>query len=320
MQEPSSSSINHAIKNMDLAFKSFFRGGGYPNFKKKVGPQSFGIPNPPKSPVNFSDGTISIPKIPDIKTVFSRKFDGEIRSMTLSRTASGKYFASILVMTPEIEPVPPTPRNAIGVDLGLTDFGALSTGEKIANPRFLRENIARLKVLQRRASKKKKGSKNSKKALRRVAILNERITNRRNDFLHKVSTNLIRDNQTDTICVEDLAVRNMIQNRSLSQAISDVSWSEFVRQLEYKGRWYGKNVIKIDRFYASSKTCSTCGHKVDKLPLSTREWTCAGCGAIHDRDINAAINIRNSGLDRPGATAERPAIKGRNEAVISLKN
>jgi putative transposase len=318
MKEISSQSMHSAIRNMGMAYDKFFSGSGFPKFKKKSGRQSYPVPKPLKNPVDFANQTVSLPKIFNVKAVLSRKFKGEIRSMTVSRLPTGKYFVSILVRTEDAPPIPPKPKSAIGIDLGINHFAVLSTGIKIENPRYLRRAIDRLKILQRRASKKKKGSKNKKKALLKVAKLHEYVVNQRNDFLHKVSSGLIRDNQTDTICLETLAVSNMIQNRKLSRAISDVGWSEFVRQLEYKGRWYGKNIVRVDRFYASSKTCSTCGHIMDTLPLSIREWTCE-CGVTNDRDVNAAINIRNSGLDKAGVPMERPAMKGSDEVGKNVK-
>jgi putative transposase len=199
-------------------------------------------------------------------------------------------------------------KTPVGIDLGITSFATLSTGEKIDNPRHLKTELLRLKRLQRAASRKKKGSNNHTKANLKVALLHEKIANQRKDFLNKVSTRLIRDNQTDTICVETLSIKNMVKNHKLAQAISDVSWSEFVRQLEYKGKWYGKNIIKIDRFYASSKTCSNCGNKLDQLDLSVRQWTCSNCGESHDRDVNAAINIMKSGMGSPEVPVEMSAI------------
>jgi putative transposase len=319
MREPSADAINTALNKMDLAYKSFFKGGGFPKFKRRVGPQSYTESHPTRNPIDFTNSKISVPKIHGIKTVFSRHFEGQVRSMTISRTSSGRYFVSVLVKTYEALPIKPKPKVAVGIDLGIQVFATLSTGEKIGNPRYLRSAIERLKVLQNRASKKKRGSKNRVKAFVKVAVLYEQIANQRKDFLHKVSSGLIRDNQTDTICLETLSVSNMIKNRRLSQAISDVSWSEFVRQLEYKGKWFGKNIILVDRFYASSKTCHACGHKVDSLPLSVREWVCR-CGATHDRDVNAAINIRNSGMGNPGVSVEQSAMKGCVEAESSVNS
>jgi putative transposase len=304
-------SLDATIAQLDTAFKGFYAGGGYPKFNKKRYDGSFGVPSDIRR-IDWGKSTLTINKLKDVPIVLSRQFDGEIRKVTISRLAIGQYFASILVQTPEVEPIPPVPKQALGVDLGISSFAALSTGRKIDNPKYLQSEINRLKVLQRRASKKKKGGKNRRKALLRVAKLHNRIANKRADFLHKLSSELVRDSQTDTICLESLAVKNMVQNRTLSKAISDASWAEFVRQLEYKARWYGKNIIRVNRFYASSKTCSTCGHQLDSLPLSVRQWACE-CGAIHDRDINAAINIRNSGLGKPSEPTECPAMKGHVE-------
>lgn len=301
--EVDSQAVQAAIKKIDVAFKNFFGGKGYPKFKSKRNGGSFQCPNH-KREIDWVRSTLTIPKIKCIPIVLSRRFDGKIKTVTISKTATSKYFSSILVETNNEIAHSPKSKKAIGIDLGINYFATLSTGEKIDNPKYLRNKLKRLKILQRRASRKKKGSKNRKKANLKVALLHEKITNQRKDFLHKLSTKLISDNQTDTICVESLAVQNMVKNHKLAQAISDASWSEFVRQLEYKGLWYGKNVIKIDRFYASSKTCSNCGHKYDELNLSERIWTCSECNSVHDRDINAAINIKNSGMGSPVVPAE----------------
>jgi putative transposase len=311
--------LKDAVSKIDLAFKNFFRGGGFPKFKKKKQSGSFSIScnNPRK--VDWDKSTLTIIKLAEIPIVLSRQFDGEIRTISISRTATGQYYASILVQTKDNPAPAPKPNHAIGIDMGLENFAILSDGTKIENPKYLKTAVERLKVLQRRASKKKKGGKNRRKAFLKVAKLHERIANQRKDFLHKVSSGLIRDNQTDTICLETLAVSNMVRNRSLAQAISDASWGEFIRQLEYKGKWYGKNIVRVGQFYASSKTCSACGDKLDDLPLSAREWTCK-CGVTHDRDINAAINIRNSGMGNPIVPAEQSAMKGCDDAGILKKS
>lgn len=295
LNEVDSQALQAAVKKIDVAFKNFYRGNGYPKFKSKRNGGSFQCPSNTRR-VDWKNSTITIPKIKNIPIILSRKFDGKIKTVTISRTATGKYFTSILVETNDVLCTMPDRKNAVGIDLGITAFATLSTGEKIENPKYLRLNTERLKILQRRASRKKKGSNNRKKANLRVAAIHERINNQRTDFLNQLSTKLIRDNQTDTICVESLAVKNMVKNHNLAQAINDVSWSEFIHQLEYKGKWYGKNIIKIDRWFASSKICSNCGNKLDQLDLSIRKWTCSNCHSTHDRDINAAINIKNMGL------------------------
>lgn len=309
LYDVNSQSLVSVLLNLDNAFKRMYKGNGFPKFKNKHRGSSFQCPGNARK-VNWEESTISIPFIKGIRAILSRRFTGKIKTVTILRTPTGKYFASILVETDQVEKIPTKKQNAIGIDLGIKDFAVISTGEKIENPKHLGSAISRLKVLQKRASRKMKGGNNRKKTNLKVAILHEKIANRRNDFLHKVSSRLIGDSQTDTICLETLAVKNMVKNHKLAQAISDVSWSEFVRQLEYKGKWYGKNIIKIDRFYASSKTCSTCGHKKDELNLSERTWDCSNCGANHDRDINAAINIRNSGMGSPGEPVELPTLVG----------
>jgi putative transposase len=316
--EIDSQSAQAAIRKMGIAFSNFFRGSGYPKFKSKRAGGSFECPNNIRR-IDWGKSTLTIPKIKNIPIVLSRNFDGKIKIITISRTPTNKYFASIVVEMEQGIIATKKPENAIGIDLGITDFATLSNGEKITNQRHLQSELKRLKVLQQRASRKNKGSKNRKKANLRVAILHEKITNQRKDFLHKLSTKLISDNQTDTICVEGLAVSNMVRNRKLSQAISDASWAEFVRQLEYKGKWYGKNVIKINRFYASSKTCSDCGHIKDELNLSQRTWTCSNCGSNHDRDINAAINIKKSGMGNPAEPVELLAIAGTRKQETNQK-
>ena len=303
ISEIDSQAAQAAIKKIDIAFKNFFKGDGFPKYKSKQNGGSFQCPNNTRI-VDFKNSTLTIPKIKDIPIVLSRKFEGEIKTVTISKTATGKYFASILVETLQDLIAPSIPEKFIGIDLGINHFATMSTGEKIENPKYLKASVSRLMVLQRRASKKKKGSNNKKKANKRVATLHEKISNQRKDFLHKVSSKLIGDNQTDTICLETLSVKNMVKNHKLAQAISDVSWSEFVRQLEYKGEWYGKNIIKIDKFFASSKTCSNCGRKKDELNLDERQWTCRQCNAPHDRDINAANNIKNMGMSAVGSRKE----------------
>ncbi|GGA95373.1 transposase [Puia dinghuensis] len=296
IREVNSQALQAAVKKVDVAFKNFFHGGGFPRFKRKRNGGSFQCPANTRK-IDWEKATLTIPKIKDIPIVLSRRFEGKIKTVTISKTATGKYFAAVLVELLQEEIMPAKTEQAIGIDLGLAHFAVLSNGEKIDNPRSLTKMLARIKVLQRRASRKKKGSQNSRKANRRVAVLHEKIANQRNDFLHKVSTRLIGDNQTDTICVESLRVRNMVKNHRLSRAIVDVGWSKFIAMLEYKGRWYGKKVIRIDQWFPSSKTCSYCGHILTELDLSVREWTCASCQATHDRDVNAARNILAKGIE-----------------------
>jgi putative transposase len=286
-----------SLMNLNTAYTNFFRDKkGFPKFKSKhTSKQSCQFPDGVK--VDFEKNITKLPKIGKVKTVFSRGFVGNIKTCTLSKTSTGKYFVSIMVETPE-EPkqkFPVSNETAVGIDLGIKHFCVLSTGEKIDNPRFLKTNLDRLKVLQRRASKKKKGSTRRHRANKKVSLKHEYISNCRKDFLHKLSTKLIRENQT--ICLEDLNVDGMIKNRKLSQCISDVGWSQFVDYLKYKAEWYGNNILQVDRFFPSSKTCSSCGEIKKDLTLKDREWTCR-CGVTHDRDVNAALNIFRAGLAR----------------------
>jgi len=219
--------------------------------------------------------------------------DGAIpSSVTVTKDCADRYFVSILVEEDikQLEPV----EQSVGVDLGLKEFVILSTGEAVGNPRFFHKDEKNLAKAQRRHARKQKGSKNRAKARVKVARIHARIADRRRDFLHQLSTRLIRENQT--ICVETLAVKNMVKNHSLAKAISDVGWSEYVSQLEYKAVWYGRNLVKIDKWYPSSKRCFDCGHLLDSLPLDRRVWTCPECGVVHDRDLNAAKNIHAVGL------------------------
>jgi putative transposase len=232
-------------------------------------------------------------------------------TVTITKDCADRYFVSILVED-DIAHLETT-EQTVGADLGLKDFVILSTGETVGNPKFFRKDEKKLAKAQRRLAKKQKGSKNRAKARRKVARLHARIADRRRDFLHKLSTRLILENQT--ICVESLAVKNLVKNHSLAKAIQDVGWSEFVSQLEYKAEWYGRNLVKIDKFYPSSKRCFDCGHILDSLTLDIRHWVCPECGVAHDRDVNAARNIHAAGLAvlegsgeavRPGAVKTKP--------------
>ena len=291
-----SQSLQSANKNLDNAFTRFFREKkGFPKFKSKKNPvQSFQVPQ--HYTVDFEQGRVKLPKIGAIKTILHRPFTGKMKSATVSVTSTGKWFISILVddRSPEPEPASFTLDTTLGIDVGLTDFATLSTGEKVENPRFLKKSLQRLKVLQRRVSRKKRGSKNRKKAIQRLARCHEKIANQRNDFLHKLSYRVVSENQA--IAVESLNVAGMMKNHHLAQGIGDVSWSTFFTMLEYKCRRYGKTLLKIGRFDPSSKICSTCGYLNRDLTLADREWICPDCGTHHDRDINAAINIKKFAL------------------------
>jgi len=289
LKEVNSQSLQQSIQNMDIAFKKFFKGSGFPKFKSKHrGKQSFSIPQN----VIVENNLLIIPKFKEgINIVLHREIKGTIKSATISRTPTGKYFVSILVDTDTEIPIkaPITESTTIGIDLGIKDFAITSEGEVFENPKNLRKAQSKLKYVQRKYSKNK-----GKRTKQRLALLHEKVVNKRKDFLHKTSTKLIRENQT--ICLEDLAVSNMVKNHNLAQAISDVSWSTFVTMLEYKADWYGKNILRIGRFAPSSKTCSCCGYINKELTLKDREWTCPKCNSVLDRDVNASINIKSFAL------------------------
>lgn len=295
LKEVNSQSLQSAIENMDTAFKNFFRmKKWFPNFHKKHGNQSFHIPQSTK--IDVATWKLSIPKIKNIKTIFHREPIGEIRQSTISRTPTWKYFVSILCEREEIKPFKKN-NSIVGIDVGIKHFATLSTWEKIDNPKFHKRGLKQLKKKQRALSRKVKWSMNRWKARLAVAKAHEKISNRRTDFLHKVSTKLIRENQA--VCIEDLNVSGMVRNRKLSRAISDCGWRQFRSMLEYKSQWYGRDVYMCGRFEPSSKTC-TCGHINNELKLSMREWTCPECGTLHDRDILAANNIKTFALTRAG--------------------
>ena len=287
---------------MQTAYKNFFQSGfGFPKFKSKKAAQSYKT-NFKKGAVVLSDGKIKLPKAGWVKLEMHRQISGILKSATISMTPTGKYYISILCET-EITPLPKT-NSSVGIDLGLSEFAILSTGEKIGNRRFFKQLSKKLakeqKILSRRALVAKKeerklsDSKNYQKQRIKVAKIHEKIANQRKDFLHKLSTNLVKNH--DIISIEDLSSKNLMKNHKLAKSIGDVSWYEFVRMLEYKANWYEKKVSKISRWYPSSQICSDCGFSSGKKPLSVREWTCSNCGSHHDRDINASINILNEGL------------------------
>jgi putative transposase len=303
LKEINSQSLQQSIQNMDIAFKKFFKGAGFPKFKKKSNSGSFSVPQS----VFLDNDRLIIPKFKGgIKIVLHREIKGTIKSATLSVTPTGKYFVSILVDTNTETPTKISIKESttIGIDLGIKDFAITSDGEVFENPKHLRKAQAKLKYVQRKYSKNK--GKRTRKCL---ALLHEKVVNKRKDFLHKVSTKLIRENQT--IALETLAVKNMVKNHCLAQAITDVSWSTFVTMLEYKAEWHGKNILRIGKFSPSSKTCSCCGYINKELILKIREWTCPKCNSVLDRDINAAINIKSFAL-KNNLSGEH-TLKNRNE-------
>lgn len=293
LTEPSKDPLQAALMNLQTAYVNFWqKRAKYPRFKSKR--KSTASATFYANCFTWRDGRVKLAKMADPLDIrWSRPLpEGAVpSSVTVSRDSSNRWHVSILCED-NVQDGPETDVT-VGVDAGITSLVTLSTGEKVVNPRHERKDRDRLRRAQRSLSRKTKGSKNRAKARLKVARIHGRIRDRRLDVLHKLSTRLIRENQA--IMIEDLSVRNMVRNHSLARSISDASWSELRRQLEYKADWYGRTVIAIDRFYPSSKTCSTCGAIVEKLPLNIREWTCR-CGATHDRDVNAAINIRAAGL------------------------
>src|SRR5260370_9999887 len=293
LKEVSSVPLQQALRHLDTAYKNFFEGrADYPTFKKKHHEQSATYTD---NAFTLKDEKLTLAKrTRPLDIVWSRPLpDGaKPSSVTVSKDRSGRYFVSI-VLEEEIAPLPLTEQQ-VGLDVGLKSLVVLSTGEAIDNPKYYAKDEKKLARAQRKQAKTKKGSKNRENARKKVARLHARIADKRRDYQHKLSTRIIRENQT--VCVERLAVKNMLKNHCLAKAISDVGWGEFTRQLEYKAKWVGRTFIKIDRFYPSSKTCSACGHILEALTLDVREWACPSCGVCHDRDINAACNILAVGL------------------------
>ena len=297
LKEVGSLALANAQMNLDKAYKNFFRDKsvGFPKFKSKKTNHFSYTTNNQKGTVYIENGYIKLPKLKSMVRIKQHRQipkDGKIKSATISKNPSGKYYISILVEQ-EMQELPKN-EFAIGIDLGLTNFAITSDGIKYDNPRWLRKSLNKLAIEQRKLSRKKKGSKNRNKQRIKVAKIHEKISNQRKDFLHKLSSELINDNQV--ICLEDLSVKEIQQNKGLSQSVSDVGWYEFRRQLEYKAKWYGRKLVIIDKWYPSSQICSNCGNNTDKKDLSIREFTCPFCGKHHDRDINASINILNEGL------------------------
>ena len=294
LNEVSCVPLQQTLRHLQVAFTNFWaKRAKYPNFKKK---RNGGNAEFTRSAFKWKEGSLWLAKCKQpLNIVWSRYFpiDCDPSTVTVKLDPSRRWFVSFLVDDPTERQLPPTSKN-IGLDAGITSLVTTSNGEKVTNPKHFNQKYRKLKAAQKTLSRRQKGSKNREKARLAVAKIQTQIADSRKDFLHKLTTQLVRENQT--IAVEDLAVRNMVKNLSLARSISDAGWGELVRQLEYKCQWYGRELVKIDRFFPSSKRCGNCGFVIDKLPLKIREWECPECGAIHDRDINAANNILAAGL------------------------
>lgn len=293
LNEVSSVAVQQALRHLQMAFTNFFaKRAQYPSFRSKHDKQAAEYTT---GAFKWDGKVLKLAKMNEPLSIrFSRSIPtaARVTTVNVSKDAAGRYFVSMLC--DDSVSAKPEATGRVGIDLGLTHFAILSTGEKIAAPNTFRKNEAKLAKLQRRLAKKQKGSARRAKAKLKVARMHAKTADARRDFLHKLSTRLINENQV--IAIESLAVSNMQKNRHLSKSIADASWSKFVRQLEYKAHWSGRTLVGIDRWYPSSKRCSDCGHTVTKIPLNVREWTCPECGALHDRDINAARNVLAAGL------------------------
>ncbi|NCO74685.1 MAG: IS200/IS605 family element transposase accessory protein TnpB [Cyanobacteria bacterium] len=291
LTEVPSQVLQQVALDLSRAFLNFFeKRAKFPNFKKKGNRQSIRFPQG----IKLDGDYLTLPKLKKVYCKVSRLPEGELKSITVSVNPSGQYFASCLYDDGKETTSPNSDGKTIGIDLGLTHFAITSDGSKHGNPKYYRKYEQKLAKKQKQLARKQKGSNNRHKARKAVAKVHEKITRCREDFLHKLSRKIVNENQV--ICVENLAVKNMVKNHKLAKSVSDCGWGQFCTMLKYKAEWEGKIYLEVDRFFPSSKTCNNCLHQIDKLSLDIRSWKCPKCGTIHDRDINAAINIRDEGL------------------------
>ncbi|MHA6763845.1 RNA-guided endonuclease InsQ/TnpB family protein [Streptacidiphilus sp. PAMC 29251] len=295
LTEVSSVPLQQCLRHLQNAFVNFWQGRAkYPTFKSKK--KSRRSAEYTRSAFSYRDGLLKLAKMSaPLDIVWSRPLpEGASPStVTVSQDSAGRWFVSLLCQDPAVQALPRVD-TAVGLDAGISTLLTLSTGEKIANPKFEKADRIRLTRAQRALARKQKGSANRDKARLKVVRVHARISDRRRDFLHKITTRLVQENQL--IVIEDLSVRNMLKNHTLARAVSDAAWTELRTQLTYKAHWYGRNLVVVDRWYPSSKTCSTCGYRARKLPLNIRTWICPACTVVHDRDVNAARNILAAGL------------------------
>ncbi|MFI6866255.1 RNA-guided endonuclease InsQ/TnpB family protein [Nocardia sp. NPDC050406] len=295
LNEVSSVPLQQALRHLHNGFVAFWeKRAGHPRFKSRK--RSRASAEYTRSGFRYRNGQLTIAKMTGpLNIVWSRPLpDGaEPSTVTVSCDSAGRWFVSLLCEDRNVQHLPPV-QGAVGIDAGVANLVTLSTGEKVANPRHELVDRARLAKAQRAVARKAPGSRNRDKARRKAARVHARITDRRRDYLHQLTTRLVRENQT--LVLEDITVRNMVKNHVLARAISDAAWREFRTMLVYKAAWYGREVVVIDRWFPSTKLCSVCGDLADRMPLDVRAWTCASCGVLHDRDINAAKNILAAGL------------------------
>ncbi len=323
LKETYSQCLQASVINLGIAYKNFFeKRGGFPRFKSKHGKQSLQYPQN----VKLLDDAVKFPRLGEIKANLHRTFEGELKTVTITKTKTGKYYASLLFDDGLPEPNPSHKGKAIGIDLGLTHFAISSDGSKFENPRHIKKHERNLKRKQQKLSRKQKGSQARARARRLVAGVHEKISNARIDFLHKLSRKLVNENQV--IITENLNIKGMVRNHKLAKSILDCGWGMFLKFIDYKCQKEGKVFLEIDRFFPSSKTCNHCLTVVDSLPLDLRTWDCPSCGTKNiDRDINAAKNIRDEGLrilscgtrDTANGGSVRPR-RGRKSTVVATAN